>query len=180
MSSPKNSLFRRWVPAGTYMATHTRLTTMEAANELARHAVNAILHEILQKSDSGLSREQGNLLGDFCEIWDPEDYEPPDVAFLKDLDEALMREGLPHFLDIFRVIDFVENLPDDVSLAEAFERLRKFGEAQLGPIAATSSDGLDALGRAVSAHLESLRMLLSGGLFRYPNQQSVAKTCSGG
>ena len=26
-------LFRRWVPAGTFMATYTRLTTMEAANE---------------------------------------------------------------------------------------------------------------------------------------------------
>jgi hypothetical protein len=164
--SPKDSLFRRWVPAGTYMATHTRLTTMEAANESARHAVNAILHEILENGDPRLSKEQGHLLGDFCEIWDPEDYEPPDVAFFKDLDEALMREGLPHFLDIFRVIDLVENLPDDVSLAEAFERLRKFGEAQLGPIAATTADGLDGLERAVSAHLASLRMLLSGGLFR--------------
>src|SRR5262249_6505578 len=41
--SLRDSLFRRWMPAGTYMATYTRLTTMEAANESGRHAVNAIL-----------------------------------------------------------------------------------------------------------------------------------------
>src|SRR5262249_22482593 len=32
-----------WVIAGTYMRTFTRLTTMESANESARHAVNALL-----------------------------------------------------------------------------------------------------------------------------------------
>jgi NAD(P)-binding Rossmann-like domain len=160
--SPTGSLFHRWVPAGTYMATYTRLTTMEAANESARHAVNAILHKILQ-SGFDFSREQGHLLGDFCEIWDPEDCEPPDVAPFKELDEALMREGLPHFLDIFRVIDLVENLPEDVSLAEAFEQLRKLADSQLSPVAAASLSGLDAL---LGAHLASLRMLLSGGLFR--------------
>ena len=35
--------YDRWVMCGTFMATLTRLTTMESANESARHAVNAIL-----------------------------------------------------------------------------------------------------------------------------------------
>jgi hypothetical protein len=77
-----------------------------------------------------------------------------------------MRERLPHFLDIFRVIDCVENLSEDVSLAEAFEQLRRLGEAQLSPIGVASLGSLDAFERAVRAHLASLRMLLSGGLFR--------------
>jgi hypothetical protein len=162
--SPMDSLFRRWVPAGTFMATYTRLTTMESANESARHAVNAILHKTLESSFP-LSKEQGKLIGDFCEIWDPEDCEPPDIAPFKDLDEALMREGLPHILDVFRVIEFVENLPDDVSLAAAFEQLRKLVDSQHCFAAPTSLIGLDAFESAVRAHLASLRLLLSGGLF---------------
>jgi hypothetical protein len=40
----------RWVLCGTYMATHTRMTTMEAANESARHAVSRVL-EIMGTDD---------------------------------------------------------------------------------------------------------------------------------
>ena len=36
----------RWVMCGTFMGTHTRITTMEAANESARHAVKAILRTV--------------------------------------------------------------------------------------------------------------------------------------
>jgi putative NAD(P)-binding protein len=75
------------VIAGNYMQTFTRLTTMEAANESARHAVNAILKD-------------ATYLGDFCEIWDPEDYEPPELTYFIDLDRQLMERGLPHYMDI--------------------------------------------------------------------------------
>jgi uncharacterized protein with NAD-binding domain and iron-sulfur cluster len=77
----------RWVLAGTYMKTHTRLTTMEAANESARHAVNAILHD--QQS-----------LGDRCMIWDPEDFELAEFDDLKALDSRLFRDGYPHMVEI--------------------------------------------------------------------------------
>lgn len=76
-----------WALAGVYMKTHTRLTTMEAANESARHAVNAILHD--QKA-----------LGDRCMIWDPEDFELPEFADLKALDARLFRDGYPHLVEI--------------------------------------------------------------------------------
>lgn len=76
------------VLAGSYMKTTTRLTTMEAANESARHAVNAIL-----TTDS-------DYRGELCEIASPEDHEFDDLAYLRDLDEALMKEHLPHFIDI--------------------------------------------------------------------------------
>lgn len=77
----------RYVLAGTFMQTYTRLTSMEGANESARHAVNALL-------------QRWNAPGDRCEIWDPEEHEVEDLAWLKELDEALVRKRLPHFIDI--------------------------------------------------------------------------------
>ena len=62
---------RRWVAAGTFMATTTRLTTMEAANESARHAVNSILHRLVVGPGSDYNA-QGRMFADWAEIWDPE------------------------------------------------------------------------------------------------------------
>jgi len=76
-----------YVMCGTFMKTFTRLTSMEGANESARHAVNALLQKL-------------EVPGDRCEIWDPEDNEVDDLQWLKDLDEELHRRGLPHFVDI--------------------------------------------------------------------------------
>jgi hypothetical protein len=72
--------------AGTYMKTFTRLTSMEAANESARHAVNAIL-------------DHAGAACDRCEIWDPEDHELEDLTWFKDLDRRLFERGLPHFVE---------------------------------------------------------------------------------
>jgi uncharacterized protein with NAD-binding domain and iron-sulfur cluster len=73
--------------AGTYMQTYTRLTTMEAANESARHAVNAIL-------------EHTQLPYERCRTWNPEDHEAPELRYLIDLDRKLSGLRLPHFVDI--------------------------------------------------------------------------------
>lgn len=75
------------VMAGTHMKTYTRITSMEAANESARHAVNRIL------DDAGTP-------ADHCEIWDPEDWEFPDLAWLREIDDTLAARGLPHFVKI--------------------------------------------------------------------------------
>jgi hypothetical protein len=77
----------RYVLAGTHMKTYTRITSMESANESARHAVNAIL-------------KHAEVACDRCEIWDPEDCELPDLQWLKDLDRELFRRGRPHFVRI--------------------------------------------------------------------------------
>jgi hypothetical protein len=82
----------RIVLAGTYMKTYTRLTTMEAANESARHAVNGILSH---------SRHQQKV--SYCDVWPLEDREVDDFRMLKDLDEELYRRGLDHFVDILDV-----------------------------------------------------------------------------
>ncbi|HYC22480.1 MAG TPA: OmpA family protein [Candidatus Bathyarchaeia archaeon] len=79
--------FERLVLAGTYMQTFTRLTTMEAANESARHAVNAIL-------------DATHFPGTRCEVWDPEKNEPADLQFLVDLDHRLLKLKLPHLVKI--------------------------------------------------------------------------------
>ena len=160
-------LFRRWVPAGTFMATYTRLTTMEAANEFARHAVNAILQALMalpvKEGKEPLFNGQGKLFGDPCKIWDPEDNELADLDTLKELDEALIRKGLPHILDIFRVIEFLESLPEDVSHAEAAERMR---ELLVSPARTASLVGLQLLETGMRAYFDSVDALLSGKAFR--------------
>ena len=161
-ASGAESLFRRWVPAGTYMATYTRLTTMESANESARHAVNAILHKLLEKHSPPIFNgvdEEGALLGDLCEIWDPEDCEPPGLNTFRELDEALMREGLPHILDIFAVFDLVESLPDDISMTEGLERLRAVMEAQYRSVPLSLLAGLDALEGITRTNIDLVRAL---------------------
>jgi hypothetical protein len=79
--------YGKLVLAGTYMKTYFRLTTMESANESARHAVNAIL------AADGFG-------GDRCAIFDPEEDEIDDLKYLVDLDAELHRQGLDHFIDI--------------------------------------------------------------------------------
>jgi len=99
----------RFVLAGTHMQTYTRITSMEAANESARHAVNAIL-------------KHSGLACDRCEIWDPEDHELPDLQWLKDLDQALFERGLPH---LAKILDWNE-LPR-ISMADVSRVLAKKG-----------------------------------------------------
>jgi hypothetical protein len=84
--------YRMWfgntvVFAGTYMQTYIRLTTMEAANESARHAVNAILHA-------------SEFRGDRCRVARPEEHEISDLKYFVDLDAELHGQGLPHVVDI--------------------------------------------------------------------------------
>jgi hypothetical protein len=106
----------RLVFAGTWLKTFTRLTTMESANESARHAVNAILDHcsVHQKgrvlrpprprSAQGPSAshpyEKGLFpttpFGDYCRIWNPERNELPDLELLQRQDEKSFLEGRPH------------------------------------------------------------------------------------
>src|SRR6185369_8537700 len=90
--------------AGTHMQTHTRLTTMEAANESGRHAVNAIL-------------EAEGFAGDRCMIADPERFEIEDLRWLVEVDDRLWKLGLPHFVDILRVEQLPDLVYDPVALA---------------------------------------------------------------
>jgi hypothetical protein len=100
-----------YVVAGTYMQTFTRLTSMEAANESARHAVNAFLQD-------------WKIGGDRCEIWDPEDHELEDLQWFKDLDEELFRRKLPHLIDILELQELPDELDQLRSFAEHFMRDR--------------------------------------------------------
>jgi len=85
----KYAITAGYVCAGTHMKTYTRLTTMEAANESARHAVNAILKDAL-----------GDGYATPCTIWPIEEREPRDFAFLRELDKRLYEKGLDHFIEI--------------------------------------------------------------------------------
>lgn len=84
--------FGQYVFAGTFMKTYTRLTSMESANESARLAVNAILK--ISKTDAEL-----------CEIWDPEDNELDDLAWLRELDERRLKDDRPHMMDTLDDLD---------------------------------------------------------------------------
>lgn len=81
----------RIVLAGVLMQTHTRLSSMEAANESGRHAANTILRE-----ENFGSEDTGEL----CPIFDLEEHEPEDLRFWKEIDERLCERGLPHLVDI--------------------------------------------------------------------------------
>jgi hypothetical protein len=115
--------------AGVYMKTFTRMTTMEAANESARHAVNAVLDHYYEQLKGpaggvppgpteglGVAGRPGRLvgtptdfgceelfhplpIGDYCRIWDPEKNELDSAIPLRILDEDLFKQGLPHLLD---------------------------------------------------------------------------------
>jgi hypothetical protein len=101
---------KRWVAAGTYMATTTQLTTMESANESARHAVNAILRCLAFRQGDDYN-SQGRVFADLADIWDPEQNELTDLEPLKRLDRKLCNEGLPHVLDILKIIEYVDAMP---------------------------------------------------------------------
>jgi uncharacterized protein with NAD-binding domain and iron-sulfur cluster len=103
--------FGNLVVAGTHMRTFTRMTTMEAANESARHAVNTILDHATHRwrrsrlgrpdTASGGDQPTPNInvnksttpFGDYCDIWNPEHLELQDLEFLRAIDDHLMDAG---------------------------------------------------------------------------------------
>jgi hypothetical protein len=111
------------------MATYTRLTTMEAANESGRHAAAAILYQLLA---SGLKDPSGQPIGlvrNLPFIWRVEDHEPDDFRFAKQLDNGLVAANLPHALDIIGVTELVNlilasSVNDKPLLTEAIALIR--------------------------------------------------------
>jgi uncharacterized protein with NAD-binding domain and iron-sulfur cluster len=108
--------------AGTWTKTFTRMTTMEAACESARHAVNAILDHYIWVRTGGEDRREATTLdwrfpfgfldqgfsspvrqpspaGDYCFVFDIENREPLDTRGLRNLDSEYCRAELPHPLD---------------------------------------------------------------------------------
>ncbi|MDH6198750.1 uncharacterized protein with NAD-binding domain and iron-sulfur cluster [Mycobacterium frederiksbergense] len=109
--------------AGTWTKTFTRMTSMEAACESARHAVNAILDHYIWVASGGTDTREKTTLdwrlpygfldqglsspvrmpspaGDYCYVFDVENREPADTRPLRVLDSQYCRESLPHPLDI--------------------------------------------------------------------------------
>jgi uncharacterized protein with NAD-binding domain and iron-sulfur cluster len=109
--------------AGTWNKTFTRLTSMEAACESGRHAVNAILDHYIWVESGGLDRREKTTLnwefpfgfldqglsspirmptpaGDYCYVFDIENREPADTRALRILDSKFCEQSLPHPLDL--------------------------------------------------------------------------------
>jgi hypothetical protein len=109
------------VYAGIYLKTFTRMTTMESANESARHAVNAIIDHYNahhgatvappapapDRRPDPFSLEADEVLpvyfGDHCGIWNIERYEDASFDTLKAVDQVLFDLGLPHVFDLLGV-----------------------------------------------------------------------------
>jgi outer membrane protein OmpA-like peptidoglycan-associated protein len=113
------------VMAGNAMRTWTRMSTMEASNESARHAVNAILRHLHAhgpaKDHRGRTRKFALVAGDLCATWNPEDHEVADLLPLRRLDEKLLKEGLPHLFDLLNLDalpQFYQHLPEGRNLDE--------------------------------------------------------------
>jgi hypothetical protein len=108
--------------AGTWTRTFTRMTSMEAAGESARHAVNAILDHYVWVGSGGLDLRETTSLnwnfpfgfldqgysspirmpspaGDYCYVFDIENREPAETRLLRTLDSRYCDNSLPHPLD---------------------------------------------------------------------------------
>ena len=104
--------------AGTWNKTFTRMTSMEAACESGRHAVNAILDHYVWVASGGLDRRDKTTLnwkfpfgfldqglsspvrlptpaGDYCYVFDIENREPAETRPLRTLDSDYCEQSLP-------------------------------------------------------------------------------------
>jgi hypothetical protein len=113
--------FDKLVFAGTWTKTFTRMTSMEAASESGRHAVNAILDHYLYAASADADKDlrAGHPIswrmpygfvdqdlsspvrlptpaGDYCFIYDCENREPGDARPTRLLDCEYFDQGLPH------------------------------------------------------------------------------------
>ena len=126
--------------------------TVEAANESARHAVNAIIdHYLTRPTTRGQTPRraapgaraspvvldypgQGTLtgspdfrmtpLGEYCRIWDPEKHELPELASLRELDAKLFAAGLPHVWDMLGLEPLALPLMSQLESTGGLEALR--------------------------------------------------------
>jgi hypothetical protein len=87
---------------------------MEAANESARHAVNAIIQhqrDAIMQGGPGYEgadpKETSPTRMTPCDIWPIERREVRDFDFLKELDEELYARNLDHFLEILDLAEMV-------------------------------------------------------------------------
>ncbi|MFT7304844.1 MAG: hypothetical protein ACI9P7_000102 [Candidatus Azotimanducaceae bacterium] len=114
----------RWVIAGSMAQTYTRLNSMEASNESARHAVNSILASVADQQDSTADWWEGKP-GVFCDVHNNEKDEDPDLNFLKRLDRELMKQGLPHVLDILESMEHLKKIPETPTKLSKSEQLKE-------------------------------------------------------
>lgn len=103
--------------AGTWTRTFTRMTSMEAASESGRHAVNAVLDHYVWVETDGADRRESTTLnwmipfgfldqgfstpirmptpaGDYCFVFDIENREPLDTRIVRNQDSERYREFL--------------------------------------------------------------------------------------
>ncbi|NIH94447.1 uncharacterized protein with NAD-binding domain and iron-sulfur cluster [Mycolicibacterium fluoranthenivorans] len=127
--------------AGTWTKTFTRMTSMEAACESGRHAVNAILDHYLWVGSDGTDLRENTTLewrfpfgfldqglsspirmptpaGDYCYVFDIENREPADARPLRTLDSDFAAESLPHPLDV-PTTPYEGSQPPPVQITEA-------------------------------------------------------------
>ncbi len=155
----------RYLLAGSYTKTYTRLNTMEHSNEAGRHAVNAILDALYDDQRrfrdfiSHSYRGSQRLRGDYCQIWDMEEYEFEDLMPLRRIDEKLCDEGLPHFVEILALEEMLERwTPDEDGVGPA-EQAMAFIEAMRGDLENAFGVGIDL--RAMLARgPEALRAMI--------------------
>ncbi|MFN2377718.1 MAG: hypothetical protein ABR538_14380, partial [Candidatus Binatia bacterium] len=154
---------RRWLLAGGVAKSHTRITSMEHANESARHAVRAILHQLVSEPGSDHYNAAGRQLGLLPTYSKLEENEFDDIRFLKRVDEILFADDLPHMVEILRLDEAVirwarestGTAPPLNGLADLISALRTQGEKDFTPLL----DSLDAGAKPLREFLEKLAQL---------------------
>lgn len=95
---------------GTWKRTFTRMTTMESANESARHCVNAIIDHFIERNPQPSAPERDvephalpepgvlpwTQIGDYARVWNIENEELPEFLPLKKLDRWFFAHDMPN------------------------------------------------------------------------------------
>jgi len=148
-------LLEYWVGAGAHMATYTRMTTMEAANESGRHAAAALIYDLHAAAKRNHLLHYEALAGDFPTIFPVEDNEVDDIEFFKQLDDVLFDMGKPHVFEVIGLSQLVQAIQSgDYSLLQI--------QAKLAPLLA-SLPGLQIAAPDFATRLVELIRRMSPG-----------------
>lgn len=140
--------------ATSLLLSHRETGRTSARSPLQPAASRPPIEKLAEPLRPGLSIDKATTpFGDYCDIWDPELYEFPDLAFLRLIDSYLMKASVarqsddaprgappvaPHLFDILRLDELPDWIDDDATALGAFDLIgsafKAFDDANAGDV----------------------------------------------